>query len=191
MQSKALYKSTYNIIYTQRYLILALHDYNIFCKNMTNHKARKKLANQKWIHKAVYPCGISKQVFGNRCGRYQAFCDTGADLRGGCRGCPPPPEMTCSFLIQLVFTSGHQSVTPFLSGAPPPEKNPGSAPVTCPAATQANIPKCIKIFKDVNSQPVRILWDATYELTDQKIFFKNALFVQFEISLEHSHQSKG
>ena len=29
-----------------------------------------------------------------------------ADLRGGCRGCalpPPPPEMTCGFLIQLVF----------------------------------------------------------------------------------------
>ena len=26
------------------------------------------------------------------------------DLGGGCRGCaPPPPEMTCSFLIQLVF----------------------------------------------------------------------------------------
>ena len=39
---------------------------------------------------------------------------------------PPPPEMTRGFLIQLVFckkksyvvSSGHQSVTPFLSGAP-------------------------------------------------------------------------
>ena len=29
---------------------------------------------------------------------------TGADLGGGCRGCAPPlPEMTCGFLIQLVF----------------------------------------------------------------------------------------
>ena len=31
---------------------------------------------------------------------------TGADLGGGCRGAPPPPptpEMTCGFLIQLVF----------------------------------------------------------------------------------------
>ena len=30
----------------------------------------------------------------------------GADLGGGCRGCTPPlppPEMTCGFLIQLVF----------------------------------------------------------------------------------------
>ena len=28
----------------------------------------------------------------------------GADLGGGCRGCAPPlPEMTCGFLIQLVF----------------------------------------------------------------------------------------
>ena len=29
---------------------------------------------------------------------------TAADLGGGCRGCAlPPPEMTCGFLIQLVF----------------------------------------------------------------------------------------
>ena len=27
----------------------------------------------------------------------------GADLGGGCRGCAPLPEMTCGFLIQLVF----------------------------------------------------------------------------------------
>ena len=27
----------------------------------------------------------------------------GVDLGGECRGCPPPPEMTCGFLIQLVF----------------------------------------------------------------------------------------
>ena len=45
----------------------------------------------------------------------------------GCAPPPPPSEMTCGFLIQLV-TSCHQSVTPFLSGAPPPKKNPGSAP---------------------------------------------------------------
>ena len=24
---------------------------------MTNHKALKKLANQKWIQRSVYPCG--------------------------------------------------------------------------------------------------------------------------------------
>ena len=34
----------------------------------------------------------------------QSMQCTGADLGGGCRGCaPPPPEMTCGFLIQLVF----------------------------------------------------------------------------------------
>ena len=27
----------------------------------------------------------------------------GADLGGGCRGCAHPPEMTCGFVIQLVF----------------------------------------------------------------------------------------
>lgn len=36
--------------------------------------------------------------------------------------------MTCGFLIQLVFTSSHQSASPFLSGAPPPKKNPGFTP---------------------------------------------------------------
>ena len=56
-------------------------------------------------------------------------------IRGRSRGrvqeCEPPPEMTCGFLIELVFTSGHQSVMPFLSGALPPKKNPGSAPENC------------------------------------------------------------
>ena len=54
----------------------------------------------------------------------------GADP-GGCRGCSSlPPEMPCGFLIQLVFCIKiclrHQSVTPFLSGATRPKKNPGS-----------------------------------------------------------------
>ena len=54
----------------------------------------------------------------------------GADLGGGCRGCAPLPEMTYGFLIQLVFCKKcglSVLVTPFLSGAPPPKKNPGSA----------------------------------------------------------------
>ena len=61
---------------------------------------------------------------------------TGADLGGGCRGCAPPPEMTCGFLIQLVFC---KKKTMWLIGvdveqetsAPPPKKNPGSAPELC------------------------------------------------------------
>ena len=52
---------------------------------------------------------------------------------GGYGGCAPLPEMTYSFLIQLVFCEKKcgllMLVTPFLSGAPPPKKNPGSAPV--------------------------------------------------------------
>ena len=47
----------------------------------------------------------------------------------------PPPEMTCGFLIQLVF--GKKKETMWFIGvevaqetsAPPPKKNPGSAPV--------------------------------------------------------------
>ena len=64
---------------------------------------------------------------------------SGADLGGGCRGCaPPPPEMTCSFAIQLVFCKKkkEKETTWFIgveveqeTSAPPPKKNPGSAPV--------------------------------------------------------------
>ena len=39
---------------------------------------------------------------------------------------PPLPEITCGFLIQMVFCK-KESVTPFLTGAPPPPG--GGAPV--------------------------------------------------------------
>ena len=70
---------------------------------------------------------------------------SGADLGGGCWGCAPLPlppslhaflEMTCGFLMKLVFCEEkktHLNITspvsyPFLSGEPPPKKNPGSYP---------------------------------------------------------------
>ena len=70
-----------------------------------------------------------------------SFCKGGS--RGRVQGVPTTPsprEMTCSFLIQLSTTGILQKyskktlfigvkVTPFLSGAPPPKKNPGSTPV--------------------------------------------------------------
>ena len=58
-------------------------------------------------------------------------------IRGGSRGrvqgVRTPPEMTCGFLIQLVFCKKKTmwfigvEVEPETS-APPPKKNPGSAP---------------------------------------------------------------
>ena len=62
--------------------------------------------------------------------------DTRADFGGGCRGYAPPPprpEMTCGFLIILVFC---KKKTMWFIGveveqetsAPPPKKNPKSAP---------------------------------------------------------------
>ena len=63
--------------------------------------------------------------------------ESGADLGEGCRGCAPPPspsEMTCGFLIQLVFCKKKKTMW-FIgveveqeTSAPPPKKNPGSAP---------------------------------------------------------------
>ena len=59
----------------------------------------------------------------------------GADLGKGAGGAHPfPPEMICGFLIQLVFC---KKKTMWFIGveveqetsAPPPKKNPGSAPV--------------------------------------------------------------
>ena len=60
--------------------------------------------------------------------------------RGGSRGrvqgvrTPPPPETICSFLIQLVFCKKKKTMW-FIgveveqeTSAPPPKKNPGSAP---------------------------------------------------------------
>ena len=46
---------------------------------------------------------------------------------------PPPPEMTCGFLIQLVFCKKKKKKTMWFIGveveqetsAPPPKKNPG------------------------------------------------------------------
>ena len=61
-----------------------------------------------------------------------------ADLRRGCRG-----QLICFlssshyvialskaffFVFAFKICLHHQSVTPSLSGAPPPKKNPGSAP---------------------------------------------------------------
>ena len=59
---------------------------------------------------------------------------SGADLGGGYRECIPPPEMTCGFLIQLVFCKKKKTIW-FIgveveqeTSALPPKKNPGSAP---------------------------------------------------------------
>ena len=59
----------------------------------------------------------------------------GTDLGGGCRGCTPLPEMTCGFLIQLVLCKKKKRTMWFIgveveqeTSAPPPKKNPGSAP---------------------------------------------------------------
>jgi len=44
------------------------------------------------------------------------------------RGCPPPPRDEAFFTFTFKICLPHQPVTPFLNGAPPPKKNPGSAP---------------------------------------------------------------
>ena len=75
-------------------------------------------------------------------GREEGKESTEADLGGECRGCAPPsfPEMTCGFLIQLVFCKKKEKKTMWFIGveveqetsAPPAKKNSGSAPGACP-----------------------------------------------------------
>ena len=64
-------------------------------------------------------------------------CDSVASVlsRGGSRGrvqgVRTPPEMTCGFLIQLVFKKTMWFIGVEVeqeTSAPPPKKNPGSAP---------------------------------------------------------------
>ena len=62
--------------------------------------------------------------------------DSGADLGEGCRGCaPPPPEMTCGFSNTTGILQKKKKAMWFIGveveqekSAPPPKKNPGSAP---------------------------------------------------------------
>ena len=104
-------------------------------------------------------CGNYKKVHGS----------TRADLGGGCKGCappppPPPPEMTCGFLIQLVFC---KKKTMWIIGveveqetsAPPPEKNPGSAPCSKTYRGCVHMSKAGKILSNFTSSiaPLRII----------------------------------
>ena len=56
--------------------------------------------------------------------------NTGVDL-GGVQGVHTPPEMTCGFLVQLVFCQTMWFIGVEVEqekSAPPPKKNPGSTP---------------------------------------------------------------
>ena len=59
------------------------------------------------VRKDIYSLGAKIDVNVKRVFTSRKLSKTpGADLGGGCRGCAPPPptpEMTCGFLIQLVF----------------------------------------------------------------------------------------
>ena len=75
----------------------------------------------------LYKQGARKVIF--------KACHLGKPM-GGSRGrvqgkrTPPPPEMTCGFLIQLVFCKKKPVVYWCWqeTSAPPPKKNPRSAP---------------------------------------------------------------
>ena len=52
----------------------------------------------------------------------------GGSREGGCRGCAPLPRDEAFFVFAFKICLPHRSVTSFLRSAPPPGKNPGSAP---------------------------------------------------------------
>ena len=70
----------------------------------------------------------------------------GADLGGGRRGCAPPLRWPFGVLIQLVFCQKKKKTMWFIgveveqeTSAPPPKKNPGSAPGDCCICTTMQI----------------------------------------------------
>ena len=79
----------------------------------------------------VSECVYMSRVQGKSFLKLAIWASPWADLGGGCRGnAPPPPEMTCGFLIQLVFCKKKPVVYWCWqeTSAPPPKKNPRSAP---------------------------------------------------------------
>ena len=85
-----------------------------------------------WKFCCVLPIGMGRKAHSTR---HFMFQITGADLGEGAGGVhtPPPCEMTCSFLIQLVLCK--KKTIWFIAveveqetSAPTPKKNPGYAP---------------------------------------------------------------
>ena len=78
------------------------------CFWLVENLLRIRSTTQVWIvihHQYEWEVSVNA---GLREGLVSSFPETynrGADLAGGCRGCtpPPPPDMTCDFLIQVVF----------------------------------------------------------------------------------------
>ena len=88
-----------------------------------------KLESGKQLKESASESGIPLKL------EIQNPSSTYNDCRGGSRGrvqgVRPPPEMTCGFLIQLVFKKTMWFIGVEVeqeTSAPPPEKNPGSAP---------------------------------------------------------------
>ena len=62
----------------------------------------------------IFPLGI--------CVPYLHTSLPGVDLGRGCRGCALPEVIAFFFVLMFKICLPHQSVTPFLDGAPSPEK---------------------------------------------------------------------
>ena len=82
--------------------------------------------------------------------RMASWCDAGADLGEGCRGCaappPPPPRDDLRFSNTTGILQKKKRTMWFVgveveqeTSAPPPKKNPGSAPAT--VLTKTNLQK--------------------------------------------------
>ena len=55
----------------------------------------------RFVKSCVYSCGRGLNF--KQLPLQGISCKSRADLGGGCRGCPPPPQMTFGSLIQLIF----------------------------------------------------------------------------------------
>ena len=96
-----------------------------------------------------------------------------ADLGGGCRGCAPPEIKASFFVFTLKRCLPHQSVMPFLGGAPSPEKILGPPP-SC----------------SVDHLSIVVMLNAAVTCDQALFLFRWQTFLAGRVS-EHQHMSDG
>lgn len=106
------------------------------------------------------------------------------DLVGGCRGmCTPPSLDKAFFVFAFKICFPHQFITPFLSGAPHPNKNPGSPPPPQCISDKALCWCCCCFISFINTCNVLRFWLRQWMCTLNKS--EHSTFHQPLLSFSH------
>ena len=106
---------------------------------MSNNSTKYEVLIKQYFNPGLKPTSILDVSRGGSRGRVQGVCT--------------PPWDEAFFVFAFKICLPHRSVTSFLRGAPPPKKNPGSAPEQCQQIEGINM-----FFKRPRSQQTSCLW---------------------------------